>query len=125
MPSLDSIQEVNVVNNASSAKYARQGNIILTTKSGTNQIHGTLFETHRNNAFGVARRRENNTNTAAKLIRNEYGGTVGGPVIIPKLYNGKNRTFFFFAFEGYKQGRVQSATFRVPTEAMRTATSAG
>jgi hypothetical protein len=119
MPSLDSIQEVNVVNNASSAKYARQGNIILTTKSGTNEIHGTLFETHRNNAFGVARRRENNTNTAAKLIRNEYGGTVGGPVYIPKLYDGRNKSFFFFAYEGYKQRQGPIGNFRVPTEAMR------
>jgi hypothetical protein len=54
MPSLDSIQEMSVNVNAVSAKYARQTNIVLTTKSGTNEIHGTLFETHRNNAIGLA-----------------------------------------------------------------------
>ena len=63
--------------------------------------------------------RDNLTNTASKLIRNEFGGTVGGPIWIPKIYNGKNRTFCFFAFEGYKQRTGPSGLFRVPTEAMR------
>jgi hypothetical protein len=51
----------------------------MTTKSGTNALHGSLFETNRDYGYGVARTRDNFTNTAAKLIRNEYGGTVGGP----------------------------------------------
>lgn len=118
MPSLDSIQEMSVNVNAVSAKFARQTNIVLTTKSGTNEIHGSLFETHRNNAIGLARRREDG-NTPAKLIRNEYGGTVGGPVVLPKLYNGRNRTFWFFAFEAFKQHQGPIGLFRVPTEAMR------
>jgi hypothetical protein len=118
-PSLDSIQEFHVEVNATSARFARQASVIMTTKSGTNEIHGTLFETNRNNAYGVARARDNFTNTAAKLIRNEYGGTVGGPIWIPKIYNGKNRTFWFFNYEGYKLRSGAFANHRVPTEAMR------
>ena len=118
-PGLDSIQEFHVEVNSSSAKYARPTNIILTTKSGTNQIHGSLFETNRDSGYGVARARDNFTNTAAKLIRNEYGGTVGGPVFIPKLYNGKNKSFWFFSYEGYKQRTGSFANYKVPTDAMR------
>ena len=118
-PSLDSIQEFHVEVNSSSAKFTRQTSIIMTTKGGTNEIHGSLFETNRDNGYGVARARDNFTNTAAKLIRNEYGGTVGGPVFIPKLYNGKNRTFWFFSYEGYKLRSGGFGNYRVPTEAMR------
>ena len=114
-PGLDSIQEFHVEVNSSSAKYARPTNVILTTKSGTNQIHGSLFETNRDYGYGVARARDNFTNTAAKLIRNEFGGTVGGPVYIPKLYNGKNRSFWFFSYEGFKQRTGSFGNYRVPT----------
>src|ERR1051326_3970935 len=118
-PSLDSIQEFHVETNSTSARFSRQASVILTTKSGSNEIHGSLFETNRDYGYGVARQRENLTNTAAKLIRNEYGGTVGGPVWIPKIYNGKNRTFWFFNYEGYKLRQGPLGTYRVPTEAMR------
>jgi hypothetical protein len=119
MPSLDSIQEFTVDNNASSAKFTRPGTVIYLTKNGTNQIHGSLFETNRNNAYGVARSRNNLTNTAPPLNRNEYGGSVGGPIWVPRIYNGKNRSFFFFAYEGYKLRRSTYNLYRVPTDAMR------
>ena len=119
MPGLESIQEFRVDNNAASAKFARQTNIIFITKGGTNELHGSLFETNRDNYYGVARARDNFTNTAAKLIRNEYGGSVGGPVWIPKVYNGKNRTFFFFSYEGMKLRSGSYGNYRVPTDAMR------
>ncbi len=119
MPSLDSIQEFHVEVNATSAKFSRQASVILTTKSGTNSLHGSLFETNRDYGYGVARNRDNFTNTAAKLIRNEFGGTVGGPVWIPRLYNGKNKSFWFFNYEGYKLRSGAFGNYRVPTEAMR------
>jgi len=119
MPSLDSIQEFTVDNNASSAKFTRPGTVIYLTKNGTNQLHGSLFETNRNSAYGVARSRNNLTNTAPPLNRNEYGGSVGGPIWVPKVYNGKNRSFFFFAYEGYKLRRSAYNLYRVPTDAMR------
>ena len=118
-PGLDTIQEFRVDTNAVSARNPRQTNIIMTTKSGTNDIHGSLFETNRDNSFGVARARENFTNTAAHLVRNEYGGTVGGPLLIPKVYNGKNKTFWFFSYEGLRQRQGTIAGVAVPTEAMR------
>lgn len=118
-PSLDSIAEVHVEMNSSSAKFTRQTSVVMTTKSGTNDIHGSLFVTNRNSGYGVARNRDNFTNTAAKLNRNEYGGTVGGPVWIPKVYNGQNRTFWFFSYEGYKYRSGAFANHRVPTQAMR------
>jgi len=118
-PSLDSIQEFHVETNSTSAKFSRQASVIMTTKSGTNQIHGSLFETNRDYGYGVARTRDNFTNTAAKLIRNEYGGTVGGPIWIPKIYNGRNRTFWFFNYEGYKLRSGAFGNYRVPTPEMR------
>jgi len=118
-PSLDSIQEFQVEVNASSAKFSRPTNVIMVTRGGSNQIHGSLFETNRDYGYGVARARDNFTNTAAKLIRNEFGGSAGGPVWIPKVYNGKNKTFWFFSYEGYKQRTGSFGNYRVPTDAMK------
>ncbi len=118
-PSLDSIQEFHVEVNSTSARYARQATILMTTKSGTNELHGTLFETNRNSGYGVARQRQSTWTKPAKLNRNEYGGTVGGPVWIPKLYNGRNKSFWFFNYEGYKLRSEGLGTYRVPTERMR------
>ena len=100
--------------NSSSAKFSRPTSVILVTKSGSNDIHGSLFETNRDYGYGVARARDNFTNTAAKLIRNEYGGTVGGPVFIPKVYNGKNRSFWFFSYEGFKQRTGSFGNYQGP-----------
>ena len=120
LPDPDSVQEAKFETLNSSAQFATPGTVILTTKSGTNTVHGTLFETARNNYFGVAKARENPSNFAAPhLVRNEFGGTVGGPVVIPKLYNGKNRTFIFFAYERFSLRRDSSQLVKVPTAAMR------
>src|SRR6267378_1806701 len=98
-PGLDSIQEFQVELNNSSAKFTRPATIILSSKSGTNDLHGAAFETNRNSGYGVARRRQDTFTKAPFLNRNEFGVSLGGPVVIPKLYNGHNRTFFFFAWE--------------------------
>ena len=120
LPDPDSVQEAKFETLNSSAQFATPATVILTTKSGTNNVHGTLFETARNNYFGVAKARQNPPNFAAPhLVRNEFGGTVGGPVVIPKLYNGKNRTFIFFAFERFSLRQDSSQLVRVPTTAMR------
>lgn len=128
---LESIGEVRIETSTSSAKYTRPTSIIVNTKSGTNQLRFSLFETHRNNAFGVARARQDvffdgRPYKTPKLIRNEFGGSVGGPVMLPsfgingrRLYNGKNRTFFFFSREGVELVQGITRNFRVPTAAMR------
>ena len=105
--------------NDSSAKFNRPATAILTTKSGTNSFHGTAFETARNNGFGIARNRQDTYKTAPKYIRNEFGISGGGPIWIPKLYNGRNKSFFFIAYERYSLSRGVSAPLYEPTDAMR------
>jgi hypothetical protein len=90
----------------------------LTFKSGTNQLHGTLFEYFRNTTLD-ARNWFGRTRDVNK--QNDFGGVVGGPVILPKIYNGKDRTFFFVSYDGFRfrQGAAGTTT-TVPTAAMRT-----
>jgi hypothetical protein len=102
LPDPDSVQEAKFETLNSSSQFATPATVILTTKSGTNSIHGSLFETARNNYFGVAKARQNPANFAAPhLVRNEFGVNVGGPIMIPKLYDGRNKSFFFFAYERF------------------------
>jgi len=117
-PGLDTIDEFRVETNNSSAKLNRPGTVILTTRSGTNQVHGSVFETARNSAIGVARARTDYYTKPPHLARNEFGASVGGPVYLPRLYSGKNRTFFFFSYEGYRLRQSLTRTTAVPTPAM-------
>jgi hypothetical protein len=118
-PGLDSIQEFKVEVNSSSAKFTRPTSVIMSTKSGTNEFHGSLFETHRNNGIGKARRRQDFYDKAPPLIRNEFGASAGGPVLLPGIYDGRNRTFFFAAYEATRNINYNTGNARVFTEAMR------
>ena len=118
-PGLDTIQEFRVENNNSSAKFNRPTTIVLSTRSGENQVFGAAFETHRNNSFGKARQRQDFYSKPPQLIRNEFGVSSGGPIRIPWLYNGKDRSFWFFAYEGYRLVSSSTGSGSVPTEAMR------
>lgn len=111
-------QEFRVETNASSARYSRPATVVMSTKSGTNSFHGTAFETHRNSGFGVARKREQDNSRPAKLIRNEFGVSAGGPVMMPG-YDGRNRTFWFAAWEASRTIQETNQAYRVPTMAMR------
>jgi hypothetical protein len=100
-----------------SAEYNRGGAFFnATTKSGTNKFHGGVFEFLRNNIFDA---RNYFSTTRAILKRNQFGGDIGGPFILPHLYNGRDKTFFFVDYEGQRlrQGLVESGT--VPTNAQR------
>ena len=120
LPDPDSVQEVRIETLNSSAQFATPATAILTTKSGTNDLHGSAFETARNNAIGVARARQNPANFAAPhLVRNEFGASVGGPISIPKVYDGKNKSFFFLAFERFSIRQAANELVTVPTVAMR------
>ncbi len=129
---LESIGEVRVETSTSSAKYTRPTSVIVSTKSGSNRLQFAIFETHRNNGFGVARARQDvfldgRPFQTPKLIRNEFGGSVGGPIVIPSfglngkktLYNGRNKSFFFFTREGSEWVQGVTRDFRVPTALMR------
>ncbi len=120
LPDPDSVQEVRFETMNSSAQFATPATVILTTKSGTNQFHGSMFETARNNYFGIARARQDPANfKAPPLVRNEFGISVGGPILIPKLYDGRNRSFFFVAYERFSLRRSSQQLMYVPTVPMR------
>lgn len=122
---LESVGEVRIETSTASVRYNTPTAVIVSTRSGTNQLRLSVYETARNNAFGVARARQDiSFNPLApyqtpKLIRNEFGGSAGGPVILPRLYNGRNRTFFFFSREGVELRQGLTRDFAVPTAAMR------
>jgi hypothetical protein len=100
-PSLDAIQEVKVLTSNYGAQYGRtaSGTVQVTTKSGTNSFHGNLYEFIRNEAFN-SRNFFDVTDHAPLYRRHDFGGTIGGPVFIPGLYNTKkDKTFFFFSEE--------------------------
>lgn len=118
-PGLDSIEEISVDNNGVSARYNSPVAVIASTKSGTNQLHGSLFETHVNSRVGGARTRQASNALAPYSNRGQYGGSAGGPVWIPKLYDGHNRTFFFYAYEERQQVSNALVRYSVPTDAMR------
>src|ERR1700732_2115667 len=100
-PIVDAIQEFKVVSHPDSAEFGSVlgGVVNVVTKSGTNEYHGTAWEYVRNTAFDAR-------NTFLKKVtpfrQNQFGASFGGPVWIPKLYNGKNKTFFFVAYQGFR-----------------------
>jgi len=118
-PGLDTVEEFRVDHNNADAKSNRPAKVIVKTRSGTNQFHGAAFETLRNNGIGLARRREDLYDKAPPMIRNEFGISGGGPLILPGIYNGTNRTFVFMAFEGYTLRQTQTHEASLPTAAMR------
>lgn len=118
-PGLDTVQEFRAETNNSSAKMNRPGSVIVNTRAGTNQFHGAAFETAKNNGFGLARKRQDYYDKPPHLVRNEFGVSGGGPLWIPKVYNGKNRTFFFVAFEAFRSVTSPTISTSMPTMAMR------
>ncbi|HKX31808.1 MAG TPA: TonB-dependent receptor [Blastocatellia bacterium] len=128
--SLDALQEFKVLTSTYTAEYGRTpgGQITLVTRSGTNDFHGTLFNYFRNdtldandwfvNALGLDK---------PALRQNDFGGTIGGPLILPRLrksgpqpwYHGRDRTFFFFSYEGLRLRQPRIGITQVPGESIR------
>jgi hypothetical protein len=120
LPDPDAVQEVRMETTNTSAMYSSPATGLITTKSGTNGIHGSLFETARNNAIGIGRGRQDKpTMSAPHLVRNEFGASMGGPVVLPKLYHGKDKSFWFFAFERYSLAQSAAEVVFVPSMAWR------
>lgn len=117
-PSVDALTEFAVETNGFKAEFGRgQGGMItFSSKAGTNEVHGTLYEFLRNDALDARRFFED---AKGKYKQHDFGWSVGGPVWLPKLYNGRNRTFFFAAGEWFRN-RVGAASgrFSVPTPEM-------
>lgn len=122
-PSVDAVQEFKVQTNSYSAEFGRSGSglINLIYKSGTNQYHGSAFEFLRNSDLDANSFFANLRGTPlANFKRSQFGGSLGGPIEIPKLFHGKDKTFFFFAYEGLRQGSAAAVTATVPTVLQRT-----
>jgi len=122
-PPVDSVEEFRIDTATFKAEDSRAsgGNISMTTKSGTNGLHGSIFDYYQsqrlnanswgNNRLGIRK---------AVFHRNDFGANVGGPVLIPKIYNGKNQTYFFFSYEGYRfPSTASSSELTIPSAAMR------
>ncbi len=121
-PSVDVVQEFKVATNALAAEYGNTGAAIINvvTKSGTNEFHGVGYEFHRNAALNANDWFANRNGRALPdFSRNVFGGTLGGPVWIPKLYQGRNKTFFFVDYEGTRQSSATTRTATLPTEMER------
>jgi hypothetical protein len=123
-PSADAVQEVSVQTSNYAPEFGSAGggvyNIIM--KSGTNGFHGSGYEYFVNedlNAAGSFSQSSSGGKYRPRNRRNDYGTTLGGPVWIPKIYNGRDRTFFFFSWEQYRESNLLTFNDTVPTDAYR------
>ncbi|MBC8164485.1 MAG: TonB-dependent receptor [Bryobacteraceae bacterium] len=115
-PIIDAIEEFKVQSHNDQAEFggALGGVINVATRSGTNQIHGSAWEYLRNNVLDS---RNTFLPNVTPFRQNQFGAAVGGPIIIPKLLNGRNSTFFHAAYQGWRFRRANNTLFRVPTAA--------
>lgn len=109
-PNPDTVAEFRILTNNYSAEYGRSngGIVNVVTKSGSNQVHGTLYDYLRNTDFNANNFFNQSGGASAFqprpiLIRNQFGGTMGGPLTLPKIVNGKDRFFWFFGYQGQRQ----------------------
>jgi len=119
VPSVEGVQEFRIQTNAYSAEFGRSGGGLVTmvTKSGTNTPHGTLYEYLRNSVLD-----SNNffANKAGRPLtsfkRNEFGANIGGPIFLPRIYDGRNKSFFFASYEGRRLRQASLITNTLPTD---------
>lgn len=116
------VSEFSVTSQNAAADQSGASSIRLVTPSGTNELHGEFFEYHRNDAFGA----NDFFNNAAspridrpQLVRNQFGFAIGGPVLIPKVYDGRNKLFFFGSYEGFRERSATPFTTTVLTPEAR------
>jgi hypothetical protein len=112
IPSLDSVGEFKVIANAAPAEFGKSAQIIVASKSGANSLHGSLFEFNRN-AFMAAKTHEAQKLAKPPFNRNEYGGSLGGPIR-------KNKLFYFGSFEGLRLVQSSTTQLSMPTAALKT-----
>jgi outer membrane receptor protein involved in Fe transport len=117
----DSVEEFRIITNGAKAEYGRNagGTIELITRSGTNTYHGNLFEFHRNtvlNANNFFNKSSGMLIDRPKFIQNQFGGSFGGPFSLPKVFNGKDKLFFFYNYQGVRTAQevVRNRTVLTP-----------
>lgn len=121
-PPTDAVEEFKVVTASFDAQQGRTAgaSIDVAVRSGTNELHGTLYEFVRNDKLAANSFFLNREGTPRQTRRyNRFGGTVGGPIVLPKIYNGRNKTFFFTSYEGIRPITPSLETLTVPTDAFR------
>ncbi len=125
-PGADSVQEIAYQTSNYAPEFGQAGSVVInmTMKSGTNQYHGSGFDYFVNEDLNAADPFSVNTNGVGKVRplnrRNDFGGTLGGPIYIPKVYNGHNKTFFFFSYEEFLEHTSYDFSDTVPNAAYRT-----
>jgi len=115
-PSVESIAEIRVQGVGNNAEFGQSGDVTAISKGGSNQLHGAGFWYHQNRALDA---RSFGQAALPSKISNVFGFTIGGPLVLPKLYNGKNRTFFYFTYEALRLPRQLTIQNTVPTAAMK------
>ena len=115
-PSFNSIEEIRVSESNNNAEFSGVADITTISMSGKNTYHGGVFENHENTVFNAG---DPFQSAKTKIIMNDFGGTLGGPITIPHLYKGKDRSFFFASFEALRLPRETPLVASVPTLAMR------
>ena len=118
-PSVDAIQEFKVQRSTFTAEFGRSAAVVNTTlRSGTNDLHGTAFEFLRNKVLDANNFFNNaSSRPRAPFAQNNFGAAVGGPLALPKLYDGRDRTFWFFNYEGFRQREGITSTALYPSRA--------
>lgn len=113
-PIVDAIQEFKVQSHNDQAEFGQvMGGIVnVVSKSGTNELHGSAWEYVRNDAFDA---RSFFLTSVTPFRQNHYGATAGGPVVLPRVYDGHNRTFFFVGYQGFRWRQPANTFYRVPT----------
>ena len=120
--SSEAVQEFKVLQSNFSPEYGESGDgiVSLTLKSGTNEFHGSVYDNLRNRVLDANSWRNNTSLTPKGLdTQNDFGFTLGGPVWVPHLYNGKDKTFFFFAYEGFRLQTGGTSVLSLPPESFR------
>ncbi len=118
VPPLDGIAEFKVISTNAPAEYNQATQIIVVSKGGANQFHGTLLEFNRI-AATAAKFYFAGAQPKPKFIRNEFGGNFSGPILIPRLYNGRDRSFFFFNYEGFRLKQANNLNSQLPSARAR------
>ncbi len=118
---VDSVREFRIFTNTFSAEYGRNAGSIVqaVTRSGTNEFHGSFFEFHRNSVLDAKNFFDRPDAPIPLFIRNQFGGSFGGPISMPGVYNGRDRSFFFLSYEGFRERLGVTSNTTVPNALSR------
>ncbi len=112
----ESIAELRVDGVLNNAQFGQPGEVTTVSKAGTNEVHGGAFWYHQNAAFDAT---PFGASSKPRLVGNDFGGTVGGPVVLPHLYNGHDKSFFFGTYEGFRLPQSTPNQYIVPSTLMK------